>query len=332
MISLLAVALWSVSSVQASATVSNSPYIDELKQGMKSDSEQAPADTGSYTQELKKKFGADPSGKTSYINELKQETPENYTPRPQDAGFIESEKKSLPSVDPRTTGSGAIQAVQENRSQLKPYKPGHVQYAAGLKLGASNTQTVTTSGGASNRTFRDFYGTGWFPDLQAFGEWQVLRDESWGSLGLTGSLGFSLQTGKGKFAIRLTKPNGELFPEDSQTSLRFMTFPALAGMNLRLNLMRWVRPYIQGGLGAVVFAETRSDSGKDKRGYSRVVHGTAGINILLDPIFPRETWDVYEGYSTKHYYLTLDYTTLKTISGNVNFQTSTIGVGVTHEF
>jgi hypothetical protein len=324
----LLLAPWSAES--ASSSASQSPYIDELKADMARDSQETAPTQKSYTEELKSKLGSE--SKASHIESLKAEDPENFKARPQDSSYTESKKAELPTTGPGTSKSGAIEAVQQNRSKLKPYKPGTVQYAAGLKLGASNTQVITAASGASNRTFRDFYGTGWFPDLQVFGEWQPLRSEDWGSVGLTASGGFTLQTGKGKFAVQLTKPSGEAFPDESQTSLRFMTFPALLGANLRINAAKYVRPYIQGGAGAVVFMESRSDNKDGKRGYSRVAHFTGGLNILLDPIFPRETWDVYEGYTTKHYYLTVDYTAMRTISGNIKFETSTIGVGVTHEF
>src|SRR5690606_28061323 len=116
---------------------------------------------------------------------------------------------------------------KEGRSELKPVYPGEINHAFGFRVGASPTRDLKTHTGKGASDFNEIYGTGWYPDVQFFWEYQPWHSVWFGSLGLVFTGGVTYQSGFGKFGFPIPKPpeiNGE-FGSESLTRYRFLTLP-----------------------------------------------------------------------------------------------------------
>jgi hypothetical protein len=313
--------------VVAHAEPSQQPYIDELKKSLPPGAPAADSVPDPYIRSLKEKMAKDPQAGPapgeSYTDFLKRT--EVKDARPDSDSYSAQEKAKLP---PSTEG-GAIQAYKEGRSELKPRMSGDIHHAAGLKIGTTLTQNVTASGDFAARSFQDVYTSTPIPGLTFFYEYQPFHSEWFGNLGLVASLGASLSRGKGVFAADIGYGGAS---RTSRTQFSFVTVPATLALNYRFNLLRLLRPYVQLGPTLVGYFESRSDRPPGHRGYSRAVSASGGVNILLDFMDRRSSWERYEGAGIKHSYLTVDFTRLSTFSGDVDFTDSGFNVGLTFEF
>ena len=317
----------------ASETKSVQPYIDELKRGLPAEGTSSSVPSrGSYTEDLKIKLKAKQPASSggSYTEELKRKDPELYKKDP-GSSYSETQKTKL---GEKKLG-GAIAAVRDGRSELHAKIEGDVHFAAGFRVGVGASNQVTGSLGATNGSFENFYGKGWFPDLNFFAEYQPFHTAWAGNLGIFAGTGFTYHSGSGVFKIQLANPfdpSGTPFSQTSHTQLKFFTLPIVAGLNYRFSLSKNQRPYVQAAPTLVFYEESRSDAKSANLGKSIGYELSGGLNILLDNIAKGISWDLYDEFGIKHYYLTLDYTKLSTITGSVHFDASTTSLGFTYEF
>lgn len=321
-------------------TESVSPYIDSLKEEMKSQESDE-----SYTERARKKLKAksdngseDDSG--SYTERLKQELSERDSKgRKEPAGdgaegYLERERNRLGGENKER--KSAIAAVKDGTSTLEMKRGGPIRHAMGFKMGAAASRSINVASGGGDRSFEDMYGNSWVPDISGFYEFQPFRSEIFGNIGFLVGGGISYNAAPGTFEKQnLPKPwstTGEDFGEESRTRFRFMTVPVYMGASYRFHLLRYLRPYVQVAPAAIGYMETRTDGKKAHRGYSTGMHMAGGINILLDFFSKRETWDLYDSWRIKHYYLTLDYSRLSSFSGSVEFDVASYSAGLTFEF
>lgn len=295
-----------------------SPYIDSLRRKMKD-----PAPTGQgtspYLDAEKTRLG--PAPEQSYIQKLKDKHPELNQP-PQ-ANYIEEQKGR---IAPKEEG-GAIQAVKEGRSELSFKRERNIKAAFGFRYGAAMTRSLEASSEYAYNKFKDVYGTAHAPDVTFFSEYQLFHNDTWGSIGLVGSLGMTYNNGQGRFAIDLPG-----FGNTSQVKFQFFTVPLMVGLNYRMNLAKYVCPFVMAGPTLVGFDEIRSDDVKGNTGNSRGFFFSLGAMIPLDWVSKTSTEDLYYDFGIKRFGLTLEYSRLATFSGPIDFNVSGLNAGLTFEF
>ena len=309
---------------------SQQPYIDTLKQGLEPES----GDTsGSYSEHLKKELGKDPDStgeSEDYIKRLKETDPVTTEQGKEGGSYTEQEKARLGPPNKEST----IAKIKAGETELHPKTEGDIHYAAGFRLGASSNRTITSKGDAGNGNLNHYYGNGYVPELDLFGEWQPFHSEVFGNIGIFGTVGFSYQTGKGQFKNpNLTNPvTGAAFGSISQTDIRFISFPSALGVNYRFNLLKYVRPYVQLGGAAFGYLEYRTDGQSNSRGYATGTLVSGGANILLNPVFRALGWELYDQYGIHHYYLTFDLSKYSAPNGEIDVSATIFSVGMTYEF
>ena len=190
----MAVQIWFPAAV--CAETSNQPYIDQLKNEIKSENggkeEPVSNSPDPYIESIKKKLDAQEAEKEAekgaekdaekdgnYIEELKKSDP-SLREEPPTQSFIEQERIKLP---PSSEG-GAIQAVAEGKSELHPQIKGDIHSAFGAKYGVSLSRAITSS--SELRNFNDIYGSSYAPDLTLFYEYQPFHSEWFGNIGIIG--------------------------------------------------------------------------------------------------------------------------------------------------
>jgi hypothetical protein len=305
----------------ASAQESNSPYIDEIKKGLK-DKPTSEDASESFIEREQKKLKT-PESQEGYIEELKRKNP-SLKPKEDEGSFTEQEKPKV-----GEDRESAIQAFKEGRSELKPRRTGEITGAFGFRVGAGVSRTMTNAAGMS---YADVYGSDWAPDLTGFYEWQPFHSEIFGNFGLVVSGGLAYFRNLGRLAFNLTNPiDGSQFGFQARTYFTLLVLPASIGLNYRFNLAKYVRPYVQAAPTAIGYLESRSDGKAGHRGFSTGLALGGGLNILMDFIQPGSAWELYEEHAIKHYYLTVDYTRLSTISGDVRFSINAVSLGMTFE-
>lgn len=310
----------------AVAADQNSPYIDRLRQGLPPEE-----NTGSLIDEVRKKKGVITDNQDDYIRRLKEGLDDPKGEKAEE-GYLESERARL---GPSKSEGGAIQAVLDGKSKLKSRREGKVTGAAGFRIGASMTHNVTASPDFQLRSYEDIYGASSIPAFEFFYEFQPFRSEILGNIGIFTSAGTKVARGFGKFKSTLTKPNaigGGTFPLESRTQFSFVSIPITAGLSYRFHLLKYLRPYAVVGLGAVPWAEMRSDSQAGHRGFSRVMNINFGVAILLDWMNESSAFDMYDSFGIKHSYLSVDYVKRTNLGGNVSFDTNGVLVGMTFEY
>ncbi len=297
------------------------PYIDEVKKKISEARDESPP-SENYTKEIKIKLGENSSSE-GYTQKMKQELEKSK----EEKSFIESEKLKLPPLETRSV----IADIQSGHSELKFKKPQEIRAAIAVKLGVSAQRNITAD--SSPRIFNEIYGNKWTPDLNFSYEYQPFHSEWFGNIGLVFSTGLSFNEGNGIFKIPLVNnKTGQSFGAESQTRFRFFIFPLAAGFNYRFNLMRILRPYIQVEGAVIGFVESRSDDRKNKRGFSKAVYMSGGINLLLDWFSSSLDWDLYEEAGVKHSYLTFDFTRVSSFASPVKFAVNTYSLGLTYEY
>jgi hypothetical protein len=315
------------------------PYIDHLLKTMDSDNP-----PGQYSGNLKNgtpfidsvnsKLNKEDTDQkeSSYIEELRMTDPnpeknkehENYS------GNIKS------NLEPKDQ-TGAIQAYHEGRSELEFMRPGNIHNAIGFRYSVSGPARAIEEGNSavSAGSFNNVYSAGIYaPEFSVFYEFQPFHSEWFGNFGLVASIGVNYFYGVGKFGLQLTKPGGVgLFSSQSLTQFQFLYIPVMVGVNYRFNLLRILRPYVMVAPTLIGMFESRNDNGPFHYGRAQGVTASLGVSILLDWWSRSTSWDLYEDYSVKHFYLTLDGTWLEPIDGRyISIRSKGFTAGMTYEF
>jgi hypothetical protein len=305
----------------------------EVKEGDKAPGSQMP-DSESYTETIRKKLDSqkpdDTSGK-SYIEKLRESDPLRIK-ESESENYSDKEKQKL---EPQPEG-GAIQALKEGHSELQARKEGKIHHAFGIRYtdGSLTSRDYTLSNPA--KSFSDIYGGNYSPEVSVFYEYQPWHSEWYGNLGFVAIAGVGYFHALGKLGTTLPKPDGSgNFDITTGVKLQFFTIPVTVGLSYRFNLFKYVRPYVMAGPTVIGFLENRSDNSEDRpnnRGNSRAFTFSAGTAILLDWISGKDDWNMYQNYTIKHYYITLEFMKVTTFSGDVDFNSSGFVAGFAFEY
>ncbi|MCM2277088.1 MAG: hypothetical protein NDJ89_03345 [Oligoflexia bacterium] len=297
------------------------PYIDSIRSELPEESARP------SLEEERRRLREEKPEEGSYIEKLKSEDPESFKKPENEGTYLEEKRRNL---DPKESG-GAIQALHEGRSELKPRFEGEIHHAFGFRIGATADRSL--SGDAVARSFESVYGSGFAPDLTLFYEYQPFRSEWAGNIGLYGSLGASYFSGKGAFQYLPKKAwDGMNFPEEARTGFKFFIVPVSLGLDYRFNLFHFIRPYVIAAPTAIAYFETRSDEVEGHRGYSKALFMAGGASILLDWISSDGAWDQYTSNNVRHTYLTVEYSRYDTIAGDLDFSISGLSAGILFEY
>jgi len=310
--------------------------------------EKEPTEFGneSYTEALKKKLDLDqnyepvePSNmkRQTYIDVLREGDPnKDKTP----ADYTEKLKEDIRNRDTeRPPRLGAIEAVTQGKSELKWEKPSGVDYAMGFKIGTVLIPNIVSTTQANS--FADIYGTGWSPDITLFYERQFIQHDHILALGLQFQVGLTSRRGTGKFlggvapscpATGGTPATNCTFSTNSAVTTNFLTVPISIGPIFRLNVLRFIRPYVMAAGMFIPFMESRNDAVAGFRGYSFAANLEGGIAIQLDALDKQNSFEMYDSYNVKHFYLTANGQMLITFASNVSFNNLGIYTGILAEF
>lgn len=305
-----------------------SPYIDSLKRGMKEPG--ASSDSDGYTQGIQSKLKAKDSkaaapSDESYTEQLKKE----IGPSKSDSTSYTEQQRSV--MEPHKDG-GAIDAVKEGHSDLHARFIGDVHNAAGFRFGYSLARTITASA-IQGTDFSTIYKSEFLPDFAMFYEYQPWHSETWGSLGFMVSAGLGIYKGSGVFQFVLQYPDGSgPVSGTSRVASQLFDVPLTFGLDYRLNLFKYFRPFATVGPTLIAVYEQRNDGGDAHSSDARGIFASAGVSILMDWVSSRAHWDLYAEHGVQHYYLTLEYDQTSTFSGPVTVTASGAFAGLTFEF
>jgi hypothetical protein len=317
-----------------------SPYIDQLKAKMEqegkpsSDPARTKENPDPYIQKIRQKMRdsgqtAEPvQGTQPYIDRLKAENP-SLNEAPKSAGFSEEEKSKLP---PEERGS-AIQAYHEGKSDLQLKRPGKINASVGFKMAASVSHSFTGDTSFVANQFSDIYGNKWVPDITLQAEYKPFYSETFGSLGFIASAGFGIFKANARFANQIPLPTGTgFFPITARTKLTFISIPVTLGVKYQFNLSHIIRPYAVAAPTLIGISENRNDGISAKKALSKALTTTVGAAFLLDWISGGNSWNLYQDFGIKHYYLTVEYTKLTTLSSPVDVSYSGLNAGFAFDF
>lgn len=314
-----------------------SPFIDAVKQDLEKEEIPDAARTVDRPQPFidaeKNKLPPEEDSFENYTERLRSAQPQEKIPGEGFEGYTDREKARLGGT---STPGGAIGAVQRGDSDLKRKYEGRIHHAFSLKVGASATRSYSViAAKSSGYSFEQIYGNSWVPDVMLSYEYQLFHNEYAGSLGIVLNGGVTYHNAKGKFAVPLTNPapSAAAFPLESRTKFQFFTIPVGLGANYRFNLFRFIRPYGQVVPTLIGFSESRNDNkASANTSVSRAIVFSGGVNFFLTPIFRDASWSLYESGGVKNYFLTVDFSRLTTIGGDVTLKSSILSAGLTYEF
>jgi hypothetical protein len=322
------------------AESSVSPYIDQLKAKMEREGKSTtePARTAEnpdpYIQSIRQKMRDQgqpdeaPKGTQPYIDHLKAENP-SLNEAPTSAGYTEEAKSKLA---PEERGS-AIQAVQEGKSDLQLKRPGKISASVGLKMAASMSHSFSGDPSFVANPFSDIYGNKWVPDFTLQAEYKPFYSETFGSLGFIGTAGFGIFKANARFANLIPLPSGTgTFPITARTKLTFISIPVTLGVKYQFNLSHIIRPYAVAAPTLIAISENRNDGISAKKALSKGITTTVGAAILLDWMSGGNSWNLYQDFGIKHYYLTVEYTKLTSIASPVDVSYSGMNAGFAFDF
>jgi hypothetical protein len=290
------------------------PYIDELRSTLpEKKSESGESYIDQERRKLKDAESSEGYSEKRRLEILERESSESYS---------EKERRALPAKE---TG-GAIQALQEGRSELKMRRPGEIRHGIGFRMAATANYDITGGAGVQARNFNDVYGAKFAPNFAFTYEYQPFHSEVLGNLGLVANGGLSYFSGNGTFSYSI--PDFDL---TSRTNFNFWLLPASVGVNYRFNLLKYIRPFVFAGPGVVGYIESRNDGRSANRGYSFTLNFSGGIAILMDWMSSESAWNYYDSFSIKHTYLTVEYQQVTPLSGAVSFANSGIFAGLLFE-
>lgn len=311
-------------------------YIEELKsqmreQGQPTDERLDASSPQNYIDAVKKHdLPPVPEESTSYIEQLRMLNAADEKKEPEGTpSYLEREKAKL---EPQPEG-GAIDALLTGNSELTAKKRGNIHYAFGLRYGVSISRLISAPAGTQRQAFNDIYGSQYAPDLSLFYEFQPFHSEWFGNFGIVAMAGLGYFRGFGQYSFDVPKPgNAGNFDPKSSTKFQFFAIPLTVALDYRFNLFRVLRPYILVGPTLVGYFETRDDSVRGNRGNSRSLLVSTGVSILLDWMDTSASWDLYTIHGIHHYYLTVDYSRLFPIGGDVDYGMSGVTLGFTFEY
>lgn len=317
-----------------------SPYIDQLKAKMEregkttTEPERTAENPDPYIQSVRNKMReSEAPARTAenpqpYINELKAKNP-SLNEAPKGQGYAEEAKSKLPSKDE----TGAIQALNEGRSDLHLKRPGSINAGFGVRLATGMSHSFSADAATQANSFSSIYGSGWVPDLALIVEYKPFYSETYGSLGFIGSAGAGIFKGNGRFEHQLLKPDGVTpFSMSSLTKMTFLSVPLMVGAKYQFNLSHIIRPYAIASPTLIGLSEARNDGIGTKRALSKGFTTSVGAAFLLDWINGGNSWNLYQDFGVKHFYLTVEYTKLTTISSPVDVSYSGLNAGFTFDF
>jgi hypothetical protein len=111
-----------------------------------------------------------------------------------------------------------------------------------------------------------------------------------------------------------------------------LSIPATIGAKYQFNLSHIIRPYALAGPTLVGISEARNDGIGAKHALSKGITTSVGAAFLLDWISGGNTWNLYQDFGVKHFYLTVEYTKLTSISSPVDVSYSGMNAGFTYDF
>jgi hypothetical protein len=311
-----------------------SPYIDQIKAKMERESKEPsqPQRTSEnpdpYIQSVRNKMrekgevAEPPQGTQPYIDQLKSKNPALNQETPS-SGYAEEARSKLA---PEETG-GAIQAVREGRSDLHLKRPGTINASIGLKMATGMSHSFTGDPSVVANSFETVYGSGWVPDITLQAEYKPFYSEKFGSLGFIGTAGTSIYKASGRFAIQLKRPDNSNFPMTSRTKLTFLSIPVMVGAKYQFNFSHYIRPYAVIGPTLIGMSENRNDNVSARKALSKGLTTSVGGAVLLDWINGDNSWNLYQDFGVKHYYLTVEYTKLTSFSSPVDVSYSGVTAG-----
>lgn len=299
------------------------PFIDELKRTELEPSNDQQNYTEKEKQKLERQSKLEEEDETppakDYTSTLKKENPE-LTESDGSKGYATDLRNHLAPEKHKS----AIAELKSGQNVLKPNKEGKIQNAFGFRFTANADRKITVA--SQGRSFEDLYGGSFIPDLQLFFEHQFIRNPYFGNLGIVGEFGVSIAKGQGEFAVPLSN-----YGSETDTVFRFVTIPLSLAARYTFTLGNLLQPYAQLGPTLIAYYESRSDKTEILRGKSIGTTVNVGANFMLDFLTPKGSWDLYDGYGIKRYFLTINYGRLWTMSGDVDFQVNSISVGLTFE-
>ena len=338
-------------SVSFAAETSLSPFIDSVNAELKKNEGEEPVlserrtipDEGSYTEHLKKRLEAKDAKEAeetgihprdSFIEETRLSDPKKFKSAKEvefeqdDASYTALEKAKLaPKKD-----DGAIEDFQKGKSQLHAQKKGDIHQSYGFRYGLGPNRNITGTPSAVARPFNDIYGSHYAPEVSFFYEYQLIHSEMWGSMGIMGMAGISYFHGQGQFPFALENPSGGLFPSTSNTLFQFFLMPFTLAASFRFNLFHFLRPYFVIGPSLITFVEMRNDNFSGNRGHSQGLFYSVGVSLLMDWISESAMWQLYTTQGVQHFYISMDYSRLMPLSGDISFTISGLSLGLTFEF
>ena len=316
-IPLLVFFAWSASALGVTET----PYLDAVKESLKDEGEGT-----SFIEGVQKDLETGPQTSSENYTEalyerLKQKDSDEEQVSDSES-YTESIRSSL-----KSEGKDDVEAtsyseqLKKGEIKLKPRIDEKVRFFFGMNFSAYGSRSV--SGGTYLQdSYENVYGNGYVPELDLLFEWQPLHSEWVGSLGLVFNSGISFVDAPGKFK---TPVSG--FSSLSRTWFNFLTVPALVGVSLRWNTLRFIRPYGIVAGGPLAILETRGDSQKNKRAVLLQWMVTAGLNLRLDDFSKSLRWSMYDSTGIKHTYLAVEYRYTQTLQSALDLRSSGVYVG-----
>ena len=298
------------------------PYIDRLRgKIMEEDSktQPPPPSSGSYSEDQKMILNQSPdaaqSGSAGYTEQQRALLP----PAESSVGHTVIEKEKLPPAKERESPITVVKERRDHGTGMGELPK--ITEGFSFKLGVSPGIDVT----GGKRVFNSIYKDTWNPDVWFHYELPLYRSENFGTLAVGGDFGFSYAGGFGQLLFPF---NGTT---DSETSFSFLQVPLLVDLYYRFNLFRILRPYVSGGLGALIYEETRNDDKPDIRGYSFVYQAIAGVALLLDFADSYTARESYLSEGIQHTYLFVEYDHLDSLSTGVQVKRNGIYSGFLFE-
>ncbi len=283
---------WGLLHISNAEEPSVQPYIDRLKKNLGSEGTEPQGNESYIEQELKKLQPAPTPDDKSYIDRLKGRIPEEASSE----GYTDQERSKVP--EEKVTES-PIDAVKAGRPNIQMQDRPTINSAIGFKLGVSPGISVTNTKGTVS--YNALYGTNWQPDFLLHWEHQFFHSEYLGSFGAGVDTGVTYAGANGLLSFAFNGSNV------SQTKFSFLQIPMIFNAYYRFNLLRILRPYLGAGAGSMFYTEVRKDNAGDKRGYSFVYTGSAGISLALDFLDSKTALDGYLSRGIQHTYLTAEY-------------------------
>ena len=312
--------------VTVAADVST-PFIDQMKKEMPPSQNVEPSESNPqpFIDQLKGKIGPKKE-EGSFIDKVKGENPGYFKKNP-DGSYSDRIKAE---IGPGEQG-GAIAAVNEGRSELHARKLGEAHAAFGLQETFLINPNFTASNGA--QPFSSVY-PGFTPDFAVTYNYRLWRFWS-GEIAFTAAAGATYNHGFGIYQYPLTNWNVNpttSFGSTSQVGFQFISVPVQAGFNYRMTGTKYIQPYVAIEPALIPSIEVRSDTGDTHYTDSRSLVSTAGVWFQLDWISKGAEWSLYNDYGIQHYYLTVLYQNVVTLSGGVNFAFSGATLGFAFEY